>query len=603
MLIKALCDYSDKIAEKSDSSKIPIGFSEQPVHFEVLLTPDGTVSNIIDIRITDESTDKKSKPKPRIAVLPERSQKTSVYSNLIEHRPLYIFGLNLEKGTLTPYDKTNKAKKSNTAFKERNLEFFESLKSDICKAYYNFILSWSPESQTQNEHLLALGNAYSTSSFCFGLDGKPGVRLEEDDEFRKKYTEYLLKSAEENATDGQDSATCAILGKDLPIARIHDKIKFPGGNTTGCVLVGMKEDAYTSYGKSQSYNSNVSEEAMKKYTSTFNMLLSDKKHYTYLQDMTIVYFAMKSDDSKECDLFSQLFGFEGVDNAQKSNDDLSAFFKQLRDGTYNDISALCDNPDVTFYIAGLSPNSSRICQKFIYRDKFGSIIKNLVMHQKDMSASERSRQVSFYSISRELVSPKSKEEKVPPPLISGIMLSALKGYAYPNELLSRVIRRIKTDSDEENNHFIKFNDTRIGIIKACLNRKARLKNKEEEFSMALDTDNKSPAYRCGRLFAVLEKIQQVSSGGNLNRTIMDSYFASACTKPKSTFPKLIRLSNNHMRKLPESGKIYYQKLIGEILSEIGEEFPSTFNLDDQGRMIIGYYHQNKDLYAPKSDNK
>ena len=35
--------------------------------------------------------------------------------------------------------------------------------------------------------------------------------------------------------------------------------------------------------------------------------------------------------------------------------------------------------------------------------------------------------------------------------------------------------------------------------------------------MALDLENKTPAYLCGRLFAVLEKLQQDASGGNLNR--------------------------------------------------------------------------------------
>ena len=98
--------------------------------------------------------------------------------------------------------------------------------------------------------------------------------------------------------------------------------------------------------------------------------------------------------------------------------------------------------------------------------------------------------------------------------------------------------------------------------------------------MSLDLENKNQAYLCGRLFAVLEKIQQDASGGGLNRTIKDSYFASACSKP-----------------------IFYNKLCGEILDGLDGKFPSTLSLDDQGRFIVGYAQQYRDLYTKKSKDK
>ena len=53
----------------------------------------------------------------------------------------------------------------------------------------------------------------------------------------------------------------------------------------------MNDTAFESYGKTQSYNSNVSEEAMKKYTAVFNKLLTDKKHYCILGDMVQTYIS------------------------------------------------------------------------------------------------------------------------------------------------------------------------------------------------------------------------------------------------------------------------------------------------------------------------
>jgi CRISPR-associated protein Csd1 len=124
--------------------------------------------------------------------------------------------------------------------------------------------------------------------------------------------------------------------------------------------------------------------------------------------------------------------------------------------------------------------------------------------------------------------------------------------------------------------------------------------------MSLDVTNNNPAYLCGRLFAVLEKIQQDSSGGNLNRTIKDSYFASACSKPSTVFPKLIQLAQNHLRKLNDGVEVYYQKkfkdLIGEIMNGLDGEFPQTLDLYSQGKFIIGYYQQNKALYTKTENN-
>ena len=121
--------------------------------------------------------------------------------------------------------------------------------------------------------------------------------------------------------------------------------------------------------------------------------------------------------------------------------------------------------------------------------------------------------------------------------------------------------------------------------------------------MSLDTENKNSAYLCGRLFAVLEKIQQDSAEGKLNRTIKDSFFASSCSKPAVVFPRLVQLSQNHIKKL--KSPVFFNKLVSEIIDGLEGAFPSTLSLDDQGVFIIGYYHQNKAFFdgTYKSQNK
>lgn len=120
--------------------------------------------------------------------------------------------------------------------------------------------------------------------------------------------------------------------------------------------------------------------------------------------------------------------------------------------------------------------------------------------------------------------------------------------------------------------------------------------------MSLDENNKNVAYLCGRLFAVLEKIQKDATSSNLNRTIKDAYFSSASSRPASVFSQILKLSTHHLAKMEDKTKIYYSKLISSIMDGIEGEFPRHLRLDDQGRFIIGYYHQNSKLYESKEEN-
>ena len=596
MLIKALCDYS-----ALQENKTPAGYCKQAIHFEILLTPEGKIAAINDVKEPKIINLKNGKTKtnyvPIMEQLPVRTQKPGIDKNTIEHRPLYIFGLNYDKGTLTPTDATNKAAKSHKCFCEWNEKFFENIDSPICKAYLNFIRTWEPEQETQNPHLLALGKEYSSSYYEFGLDGSPETKLHNDSKFKAAYEDHLAQLSADSDSDDTELSTCSILGEKLPQARIHDKIKGMGSGT-GSVLICMKESAFESYGKKQSYNSNVSEKAMKMYTSAFNSLLADRSHYKTFDDMTIVYFAMKKNDAEECNMFAGMFsGFEDELNktvVTEADRNINTVMTQLKQSRTADMPY---DPNVEFYVAGFTPNSSRISQKFIFHDKFGKMFDNVLKHQQDITFTEGQHQVSIERIKRELISPKSSKEKVPSSLTAALFEAILKGTRYPDELLSTVVTRVKTDSDEENNHFIKLNDTRAGLIKGCINRKQN----KEEIKMSLDPENKNQAYLCGRLFAVLEKIQQDASGGGLNRTIKDSYFASACSKPSTVFPKLYKLSQNHIKKL--SSPIFYNKLCGEILDGLDGKFPSTLSLDDQGRFIVGYAQQYRDLYTKKSKDK
>jgi len=588
MLIRALCEYYDILEEKG--KVIPDGYSLVKIDYMICLSTEGDIDEIVDIREKKETMDKKNKTKieyySRQILLPERTQKPGIDYNIIEHRPLYIFGLNYDKDGFTPFDKTNKAQKSHEIFATENLKFIEEINHPLVNAYRLFIEKWKPEEQTTNSHLLKLGKDYSKSYYTFCLSGEIDKPLQNLADIKERWDAYY---SEKSLNCSEIKSQCPITGRLLPIARIHNKIQgVNGGQPAGTVLVSYKNDSESSYNKSQSYNSNISEIAMKKYTESLNTLLSDRLHKTSLDDITVLHWAQSVNNDK-LETVINWMAFDDKISEDELDSELKNIFEHLKKGLDSDYKSLNIDKNTEYYIVGLTPNNSRISLKFVYKEKFGRFVSNVLQHQIDLAIEGNERRIPLWKIKNELVSPKSNEDKIPPQLITEIFKSIMFGTDYPRQLLSTVVKRVKIDSDNEKSSFIKVNQVRIGIIKACLNRNLRINRKEEVVKMALDTNSTNPAYLCGRLFAVLEKIQSKASNDKLNKTIKDSYFASACSTPAIVFPRLLVLSQNHISKI-EKG-FYWNNLLGEIMNMIGQEFPQTLTLTEQGMFIIGYYQQ------------
>ena len=161
------------------------------------------------------------------------------------------------------------------------------------------------------------------------------------------------------------------------------------------------------------------------------------------------------------------------------------------------------------------------------------------------------------------------------------MQAVLTGGPYPRTLMSATIARIRADHD--------INARRVAIIAAVLRR-----NFKEDVPMSLDRNRPDPAYRLGRLFAVLESIQTAALPG-LNATIKDRYFAAASATPARVFPLLVKTATHHlsnMRKGDKGGLAHhFEAEMGEIWSGLEADLPRSLNLEEQGRFIAGYYHQ------------
>lgn len=606
MLISALCDYYDVLAKKG--LVLPDGYSGVGIHALIALTEEGAVDSIVDCQETEIYT-VKDKPKerkvPKTVMLPKRTEKTAIDANIIEHRPLYIFGLNYDAkaAALSASDGKDKAKKSHDAFVEKNLEFIDGIDTPLVNAYRSFMKTWKPEEQEHNETLLGAGKLLVTGKFAFCLAGRPDKLLHDESKIKEKWEQMYAASAE---SDDAQSAQCCITGEYLPIERVHAKITgLPGGSSMGNTMVSYKNAAEESYGKKQSFNSCISANAVKKYTEALNYLLADKHHRTLIDETTYIYWAASGDEA--CNSIFSALAFGDTMDSEHTDEWLDSVFDGIKSGrATREIVDGIDNidSDVSFYVVGIKPNSARLALKCIYRQSFGKVLQNTIVHYSDMQiGSGGGKPMSVRTICKELVSPKSSNDKVSPALMAKLFDAIINGTAYPDALLTAVVRRVKTDTDDEKNSYIKMNNVRMGLIKACINRSARLKGKQEEIKMSLDLENRDPAYLCGRLFCKLEDIQRRASNDTLNRTIKDAYFSSAATRPAVVFPKLLSLSQHHLAKLDDKTAYFMDREVTEILGMMGSIFPSHLTLKEQGVFMLGYYQQKNQRFEKKAAAK
>ena len=598
MFVEMLCEYYDELEKQGKIIKD--GYSKIKVDYSICLSADGEIDNIIDLRKEEIIKNKNGKEKiiktPKEILVPYRTQKSVISSNIIEERAAYIFGLKNDDGVLISDDKS--FRKKNKAFKEKHLEFIKDLDSPIINAFKNFLNNWNPNEQVNNTYIQLIKKDLEKLKFAFCLAENPNILLHEDPQIKEKWEKIFSEKVEdENAVIRED----AIDGTKQPIARIHEKIKgLPGASATGSVLIGFKHECGCSYGNTQSYNSDISEKNMKKYTYVLNYILSHKENYQIINgNTTLLFWSINTDKRTECiNLFNQLlFGSTEEINEKDVEKSIKSITGLINSGKINEEKISFENKideNIKFYIVGLKPNASRIIVKFIYKNQFGEIIKNIAKHQKDLQIGDRKKIISIRSIYNELKSPVSDHETVDNAMANQMINAIINNKPYPAKLLALVINRIKAD---KNVNYIK-----TGIIKAYLIRK-----KGEEILLSLDINNTNQAYLCGRLFAVLEKIQlnsmnKVASDGK-TKTIKDTYFSNAISQPALIFPRIQKLSQYHLAKLDKSKNIFYNKLIQEIIDKIEGKFPNHLSLEEQGMFIIGYYHQYQSFFNKKEEKK
>ena len=587
MILQALTEYY-QVLYRQGKIAAP-GWSPVKVTFALCIGDDGGLEQVIDIQ-AEQARGTKTVPAPQILSLPAPVKRSSgVAANFLCDNSSYILGVD-NKG------KPQRSRECFEACKALHEQILEYVDAKAAQAVLKFFRSWDPEAAWEHpalaEHLddiLSGGNLIFRTAEGF-VHNDPAVRQAWEDYY--------------NAAGDGPQGICLVTGELGLVESVHPAIKnVAGAQSSGAALVSFNAPAFCSYGKEQNLNAPTGKFASFAYTAALNHLLADRDHVYRVGDTTVVCWAKGGGD-----LYQSLFGFAAMGQTDPAYDEseLRGMVKQLCQGEKVDYQEQRLDPDMDFYILGLSPNAARLSVRFFLRNTFGGFLQNVQAHQERLEivrpAYDKFDTIPLWKLLSETVNQNSRDKAPAPDLAGEVLRAVLNDIPYPATLLIGVTLRIRAEREVTRG--------RAAIIKAYFIKLAQARGHEspdipeEVLQVSLNPDATNVPYTLGRLFSVLEAIQESANPG-INSTIKDKYFNSAAATPAVIFPTLINLAQKHLKKLrgPNAGlAIFYEKQMTELCSRLGESYPTRMNLSQQGSFQLGYFCQTQARYQKKEEN-
>lgn len=378
---------------------------------------------------------------------------------------------------------------------------------------------------------------------------------------------------------------CFVSGDLVTPARINPKIEGlsdVGGQPVGTVLIGFDKESFCSYGLSQAANAAVSEEAASTYRAALNHLI--RNNGFKLAGTKVVHW-FKEEVLPENDPLEWLRGGED-DRESSALRQGRTFFKSIPNGKRP--SSFEGN---YYYAITLSGSGGRVMVRDWMEGQFEELTRCVLKWFNDLEIVHRDGQgpalaPKFLAVvgatARDL-------DDVPANIAAVLWRIAVRGELIPQFVMSQALRRAQIGfmKDEPPNH------ARMGLLKAYHIRKNRVEGGDsmtQDIKPSLNEEHPHPAYHCGRLMALMARLQRAALG-DVGAGVVQRYYAAASSTPALVLGRLTRTSQFHLNKLEAPLARWYENMIAAVWARIRDVVPRTLTLEEQSLFALGYYQQ------------
>ena len=551
-MLSKLKEYADGHCEE----QLPPLFEMTPVAHIVLLRPDGQPVSPRPIARIDDSTARGRRGQDMAAPVIKRSG-TVIRPFLLADRGEYTFGRARDPGK---QDWVNRA----------------------YQAYLDLLKRCADE--TGEPSVRAVERFYS-------LGGAELLDLDEDWDDSLKLTFAVVMEdgtqpmpialapvqrfwLEEHLPNPNTMNQCVVCGERKPVLEtLPSKVKgIRGGQPGGTDIISANSDAFESYGLRKSRIAPTCRECGEGFTRAINSLIDGENTHLYVGDTTFIFWTKSA----------------GFNLATFMRDPDPQQVRALLQSVGN--NRVPDNVDETaFHAAALSGSGARA----VVRDWIDTTVGNARQHiarwfqlqsitdpRDEDPEGSTPRPLGLFSLAAATV---RNAQALPVTTPRHLFRSALQGTHLPLEIAAQAIRRNQAEK--------RVTRPRAALIKLVLLSRETQPVKED-YMVALETEHPSPAYHCGRLLAVVERVQRAALPG-VNATVVDRFYGSASSTPGVVFGTLLRGAQPHLSALKRDNQRAHERLqqdLEEVISRIGD-WPATLTLQEQALFSLGYYHQ------------
>lgn len=532
-----------EFAEQHANDLPPVGYARKSYQWFVVITHDDRFEFIQAERGEQR-------------VIPNRSRQSGVSPILLTDKAEYVFKL--------PKNPANAKRAA-----ECHLAYMKLLK-ECCEATRNELVQKIVQILERQDWQIPDGMK-STDVILFRTEA--GDFPHEDNKVKKFWEDFLIK----NSSKEENDSVCFICGRSAPAVKRHT-IEFSVGKER-TKLISANESAYLSYGLENSEIAPTCFECEQKYGQALSYLLrkyANKKqhggpHMMEIGNVTYVYWARQNDPET-----TSMFTFLSDPDPVAVRRILSSPFKRAEN--HGSLDRIC--------ILALSANKARM----VVRDyaeppvwKVKNQIRQFFDAQQIVGAP---KPASIYLLAACMYRDGRKEMQKED--VQDWMNWAIYGKRLSGRIIAKMVKRIQARGG-------------MAWIHAAAIKSWLISQKKEEWTVDLDQARVTPAYLCGRLFAVLEAVQYEAVKGN--ETIASRFYAAASSTPRTIFGLLMRNSKWHLSKISKENKGYevrYQQRIQLITGQL-KEFPAVLDLQGQAEFALGYYHERQDIYKKKEN--
>lgn len=547
MLLQRLREYSERL------DLPPTLYAESPVRYIIELAPEGRLLNPRPTDTADPSSPRTRRGQRRL--VPQVQRSSGVKALLLADKADYVLGYAGDAA------KPERVRQCHRAFMSLLGQCAEATREASVIAVQRFLTS-DPLSQ------LKLGDDFDASGvITFRVNGVFPIDLPAVQRFWAQENDPGAKSA--------PIMQCLVCGREQPVLdRLQAKIKgVPGGQTAGTSIISANAEAFESYGLEASLIAPTCADCGERFTKAANDLLASETSRYILGGAAFIFWAKENVD------FDPLTYLR-----DPQPDQVKSLLRSLRAGREGAIDAVEDKS--AFYATSLSGSGGRA----VVRDWIDTTVGEAKEHlcrwfrlQRIVGLyGEDPQPLGLYPLAAAAVRDANKE--LAPPVPRAMLRAALAGTPLPQGLMFQAVKRNRAEQT--------ITRPRAALIKAVW--LSHHPTEEEDYMVQLDQENTNPAYRCGRLFAVLEQAQRLAIPG-IKATIADRFFGTASSAPASVFGRLVRGAQPHLAKLERDrpgAAFALQRRLEEIQAGIPSAgYPRTLALEDQGLFALGYYHQ------------